>query len=83
MASGSAETTEKINAIHLARLINISSGGVVVKPWEISQLTQEWVDTFYMMAIDMPKAKAAKQKTKSLVDEIKRKHPTFGKRFKG
>jgi hypothetical protein len=82
LASGGAGATEKINNIHLAKLINFASGGAVIRPWEVDQLPQEWLDTFMMMLIDMPKVKTAAQEIKTIVDDIKRNHPTYGKRFK-
>jgi len=81
-ATKGAGSTEKINAVYLAKAINHLSGGAVVAPWEIDTLDQEWIDTFWLMLVDLPKAQQNSQEIESIKEKIRREHPTFGKRYK-
>ena len=48
--------------INLARIINRYSGGAVITPWNIGDLSEEWIDVFHALAFDLPEyERGAKQ----------------------
>lgn len=81
MALGGAHNNEKIEAIQYAQIINRLSGAAVIAPWEVDLLPNEWINVFYQMAVVYPKMRKGTQQAKKIVDEIKRNHPTYGKRM--
>ena len=80
MALGGAHSNEKIEAIQYAKMIN-SLTGANIAPWEVDLVPNEWLDVFYKYTVEYPKMKAGIQQAQKIVDDIKRKHPTYGKRI--
>jgi hypothetical protein len=53
-------------AIFTAEMINRMSGGVVVAPWDVWQLPQDWLDAFKALAVDLPNYKKGIQRVNEL-----------------
>ena len=79
MASSGSSTHPEIANIFLAQAINRMSGGVVVRPWEIDDLTEEWKLAFRKLAYDWPQLENNVNKQKAEMDRLINQHPTFRK----
>ncbi len=76
MAEGSAPNNEHINAINIANVINQYSGGVVIAPWEVDHIPNNWIETFLAMT-NLPSMKSVVDEQKAIVEKWKRDHPTY------
>lgn len=47
-------------------MINRTLGGAVITPWEVGQLSDEWIDTFHGLAFDLPEYKKGTQQVEDL-----------------
>lgn len=55
-----------LQRISIARVINETLGGVVITPWELDQLNDEWMDVFQGLAFDLPEYKAGTQQVEDI-----------------
>jgi hypothetical protein len=65
--------------IALARTINQASGGAVIAPWEVDQLTEIWLDAFRFTTTALVQSQNAMQRVQGLKSAWLNKHPTYGK----
>ncbi len=69
---------EKLQDVELARIINAQCGGVVIAPWDVNQLDEEWQDVFLGLA-KLPELRERYQAFENRLAEIRRKHPSYRK----
>ena len=77
-AQKGATAHEKIKAIELAKIINLQCGGVVIAPWDVDQLDEEWIDVFKGL-LELPQLRANYQAFNTKLAEVRRRHPTYRK----
>ena len=70
-------SNQKFLAMDIANAINPQAGGAVIGPWEVDQLSQEWIDAFMAVSRDLPKMQAGMRKTQKVKDEIVASHTTY------
>jgi len=70
-------SNEKFLAIDLAYAINTQSGGPVISPWQVDELSQDWIDTILLVSRGLPKMKAGMREIAKKKAEIVSKHPTY------
>ena len=70
-------SNEKFLAMDIANAINAQSGGVVVSPWEVDQLPQDWIDAIMAVSRGLPKMQEGMRKIKQVKDKIVAKHETY------
>jgi hypothetical protein len=61
----------------IAYAINTQSGGPVISPWEVDQLSQDWIDTILLVSRGLPKMKAGMREIEKIKAEIISKHSTY------
>ena len=73
-------TTDPLLArIGLARSINQFSGGAIISPWQVDELDEAWLDTFRVLADELPTMQKAYARIESVKNAWLAKHPTYGK----
>ena len=70
----------RLDQLSLARVINRMHGGPVITAWEVEQLTDEWIDLYLGIAVDLPRKQERARAIKKLFNEFEAAHPTYGKR---
>ena len=65
-------------AVSLTRLINQQCGGPVVRPWELDELPDEWIDVFLGLN-DASAVRERVERIENMFREFRRKHPTYRK----
>ena len=63
--------------MNIAYAINIQSGGAVISPWQVDQLSQDWIDTILLVSRGLPKMKAGMREIAKKKAEIISKHSTY------
>lgn len=60
-------------AILQAQAINQVLGGLVVMPWEVEELPDEWIDALRMFAVDLPKMERQRKEVERVKNRLKQK----------
>jgi hypothetical protein len=69
LAEGRGTSDPILVNIWLARTINSQLGGAFVAPWEIGELSGEWIDALTGMAMSVPGMAQGKQKVESALEK--------------
>jgi len=77
LALSGTTNNEKFLAIDIAYAINTQSGGPVISPWQVDQLSQDWIDTILLVSRGLPKMKAGMREIEKKKAEIVSEHPTY------
>jgi hypothetical protein len=79
-------THEGLQAVSLARLVNQVVGYGAVTPWDVGQLTEDWIELFYgLREYEAQQAEEKRQEAESkrrFEDVLRRQranHPSYGK----
>jgi len=51
----------QIQAVWLAHIVNRYCGGAVISPFEVDQLSDDWIEVFIGLADDLPKMQTAQK----------------------
>jgi hypothetical protein len=72
MVKGRATNEEHLTAILTAQEINKLIGGVVVTPWNVWSLPDDWLDTFDAIQHQLPQIRDGQAQVDLKLAEIKR-----------
>ena len=64
-----------------AQRINRLSGGAVITPWDVDDLSDEWLDLFHALDNDAKDIRASKARVESVFNRFRDSHPTYNKRM--
>lgn len=67
---------EIIKTIWFAEIVNRRQGGVLVKPWEVNEMPEDWRD-MYMALIEAEQKVAADAKVKQSAAKMEHYHADF------
>jgi hypothetical protein len=59
--------------------VNQVHGGMAVRAWEIDEFTDEEIEAFRAVLLDLPKMKKAVLETERLFQAWRMRHPSYGK----
>jgi len=62
-----------------AQKINRLSGGALVAPWEVDELSDEWLDAYAALDRDLPARQEAQAKVAAAFARFRAAHPTYRK----
>lgn len=68
-----------ILAINAARAINTQCGGAVIAPWDVAQLSDDELDVFRGLSVDLPFLQDVKRKKEQVFEDVRKSHPTYRK----
>ena len=68
----------RLLAVHYARRINEQSGGVVIAPWDVEQLDEEWLEVFNALA-DENRHTKSQQEFEQRLQQRRNENPTYRK----
>lgn len=74
LADGRGTNEAHLTAIYLAKMINREMGGVLVGPWDVYDLPEEWIDAFRGLAVELPGIRAGRKRAAEAVAELKKAH---------
>lgn len=57
-----------------AQLVNRAAGGVVVAPWDIADMPEEWLEAAVKLAVELPQMRKGRAEVARIVEEIKKRH---------
>ena len=77
VAASGRTSNKQLQAIDIAYVINRTSGGHVIAPWEVGGLSQDWIDTLLMFSTDLPKMRNGMREIEKRKAEIVSKHKTY------
>ena len=77
-AKGTHSRHARLSAVQSAGLINRICQGVVIAPWEVEQLDEEWLDIFYGLA-DVNRWKRSAEQFDERLKKVRSQHPTYRK----
>ena len=80
MARRGTPEDERIHKLGVAKIINQSLGGIVIAPWEVDDLPQDWVDFFLGINNDFPAIQARQARIAQGFRAFEENHPQYGKR---
>lgn len=63
----------------MARMINQALGGAFVAPWDVDDLSDDFIDAVLGMVVDLPKIAASMQKVEDIKAKWRAGHPTYRK----
>lgn len=58
----------------MSKLINMYSGGTVVRPWELDDLPDEWVDAYLGLTVHLPAMRARQERIDKKFSSWRKKH---------
>lgn len=65
--------------VNAARAINEQSGGAVIAPWDVMSLSDDELDVFRALSMDLPKRRLAEKKKEQVFDDVRKRHPNYRK----
>ena len=68
-----------ISNIEIARLINTALGGPFIAPWDVDQLTNDFIDTVRAMLYDLPAMVKHRKEVERKFEEWRKTHPNYRK----
>jgi len=68
-----------LRQILTAQIINRTLGGVVVRPWEVDELPDEWIDTIMALATELPGYRKGLATVEDVLSKWRQSHPTYRK----
>lgn len=77
LAEGGGTKDPMLVAVWLARQINTELGGAFVAPWDVYELSGEWLDALTGMTTSVPDMKAGKQKVESVLERWRQAHSQY------
>lgn len=80
MSRKGAPEDERIHKLAVAKMVNQSLGGIVITPWEVDDLPQDWIDFFISLNTELPRMTERQLKIDKVFREFEQNHPQYGKR---
>lgn len=74
LGSGRGTSDPVLAAFLLAKKINGAAGGVVVAPWEVDGLPEEWIDGARVLAEVVPGVQAGRQQVEGILSRWRADH---------
>ena len=65
--------------MYAARAINEQCGGVVLAPWDVMQLSDDELDVFRALSMDLPEMQAAEKRKEQVFEDVRKRHPNYRK----
>ena len=77
LSKGKATSEPHLAAILQAQVVNRVMGGVMVTPWDIDQMPNDWLDAFDVLVWQLPDMRSAQAKINAKMAELRK--PKNGK----
>lgn len=77
LAEGQGTRDSLIARIVTARRINQTVGGLLVAPWELDELPDEWLDAFMGMGSDLASFREGKAKVEDIFSKWRNAHKDY------
>jgi len=61
----------------LARKINQACGGAVLRPWEVDELPDEWIEGLTALVTDLAQAESGAAQLRAYMDNWLASHPRY------
>ncbi len=61
----------------MARIINLQSGGAVIGPWDVAKLTEDEIEAFRAIGVDLPMRQSEETMKEQNFQEARRRHPNY------
>lgn len=63
--------------INAARMINTLSGGAVIGPWDVGLLSDDELDAFRALGVDLPMRQQEETIKQQNFEDARRRHPNY------
>lgn len=78
LASNNGTSNPLLKGFLVAQRINKFVGGAVIAPWEIDELSEDWLDAAYGLAVELPDMRGGMAEVETYMQKWRAEHRKNG-----